>query len=102
MSFQTTISEVTLTNCIFNASGPLSESFKELEIIGKSNSAAIMTKSCTIDARGGNPRPRYKDIEFGSINSMGLPNLGYKKYREFIPLLKKLGKPVVISVSGLS
>ncbi len=102
MSYQTDISGVKFSNCIFNASGPLCESLKELEIIGKSKSAAITTKSCTLEERGGNPRPRYKDIQFGSINSMGLPNLGYKKYLDFVPRLKEFDKPVVISVSGLS
>lgn len=101
MSYQTNISGVKFSNCIFNASGPLCETLRELEIIGNSNTAAITTKSCTLEKRKGNPKPRYKDIEFGSINSMGLPNLGYKKYLEFVPRLKQFGKPVVVSVSGL-
>jgi dihydroorotate dehydrogenase (fumarate) len=32
---------------------------------------------------------------------MGLPNLGFRKYVEFIPQLKKFNKPVIASVSGL-
>ncbi|MDQ7023799.1 MAG: dihydroorotate oxidase [Candidatus Gracilibacteria bacterium] len=46
--------------------------------------------------------PRYVDLEMGSINSMGLPNLGYKKYIEFSEILKqKYNKPVFTSVSGM-
>lgn len=32
---------------------------------------------------------------------MGLPNLGYRAYAEFIPHLKRFGKPVIASVAGL-
>ncbi len=88
-------------HCIFNASGPSCATLEELDIIGKSGAAAIMTKSCTLKPREGNPEPRYTGLPLGSINSMGLPNLGYKKYVEMVPLLKKHGKPVVMSVSGL-
>lgn len=102
-SLKTSIAGVEFDHCIFNAAGPLCVTFDELNMIGESNSAAITTKSCTLEPREGNLEPRYKDIEFGSINSMGLPNLGYKKYCEFVPLLKeKFDKPVVVSVSGLS
>ena len=101
MSYQTKIAGVNFSNCIFNASGPSCETLRELEIIGKSNSGAITTKSCTLEKRRGNPEPRYKDIELGSINSMGLPNLGYKQYLEFIPILKQFKKPIIVSVSGL-
>lgn len=102
MNVKTEIADVKLNNPVFNASGPTCASLEELRIIGNSNASAIMTKSCTLDPREGNPEPRYKDIEFGSINSMGLPNLGYKKYVELVPELKTFDKPVVISVSGLS
>jgi dihydroorotate dehydrogenase (fumarate) len=55
----------------------------------------------TLEPRQGNPEPRYYSFPGGSINSMGLPNLGYKAYAELIPELKKFGKPVVASVAGL-
>ena len=61
-----------------------------------------MTKSCTLASREGNPEPRYSDLPLGSIQSMGLPNLGYKAYLEMLPKLKKLGKAVVVSVSSFS
>ena len=37
----------------------------------------------------------------GSINSMGLPNLGYRAMQELIPELKQFGKPVIASIAGL-
>jgi dihydroorotate dehydrogenase (fumarate) len=73
---------------------------EELEKLGESKACAIMMKSATYLPREGNPEPRYVDLEIGSINSMGLPNLGYKTYIEFSEKLKqKYDKPIFASVS---
>ena len=99
----TEIACVKLETCVFNTAGPADVTLKELEIIGKSKSSAITMKSCTLEQRKGNPEPRYADLEFGSINSMGLPNLGYKAYIKFSKILKeKYKKPVVASISGMT
>src|SRR5207244_13392738 len=84
-----------------NASGALCVTRAELEALGRSRAGAIVTKSMTLEARTGNPEPRYYPFAGGSINSMGLPNLGYRPYAELIPTLKGFGKPVVASVAGL-
>jgi len=99
----TEIAGVKFETCVFNTAGPADVTLKELEIIGKSKSSAITMKSCTLEPRKGNPEPRYADLEFGSINSMGLPNLGYKAYVKFSKILKgKYTKPVVASISGMT
>ncbi|MFT4303161.1 MAG: dihydroorotate oxidase [Candidatus Woesearchaeota archaeon] len=102
MSYKTTIASIDFKNCIFNASGPICSTLDELKNIGKSNSCAILTKSCTLVAREGNPEPRYTAIPGGSINSMGLPNLGYEAYISMIPNLLKFQKPIICSISGMS
>lgn len=84
-----------------NASGALCVTRDELEALGKSGAGAIVTKSMTIESRQGNPTPRYYGFSGGSINSMGLPNLGYKAYAELISDLRRFGKPVIASVAGL-
>ena len=99
----TEIAGVKFETCVFNAAGPADVTLKELEVIGKSKSSAITMKSCTLEPRKGNPEPRYADLEFGSINSMGLPNLGYKAYVKFSKIVKeKYAKPVVASISGMT
>lgn len=103
VNISTNIGGVDLETCIFNTSGPADVRLKELEVIAKSKSSAITMKSCTLEPREGNPEPRYADLEFGSINSMGLPNLGYKAYIKFTKILKeKYKKPVIASISGMS
>ncbi len=96
------IRDIVLSSPVFNAAGPNDVTLSELDIIGRSASSAITMKSCTLDPREGNPEPRYKDLPHGSINSMGLPNLGYQKYIEFSHQLKQYGKPIVASISGMS
>ena len=97
----TTIAGVKFPSCFMNAAGALCVTRDELVALGQSRAGAIVTKSMTVEARQGNPEPRYHGFRDGSINSMGLPNLGYRAYAELIPDLKRFGKPVVASVAGL-
>jgi dihydroorotate dehydrogenase (fumarate) len=101
VDLSTTIAGIKFPSCFMNASGALCVTRDELLALGRSHAGAIVTKSMTVESRQGNPAPRYYGFPGGSINSMGLPNLGYKAYAELIPELKKFGKPVIASVAGL-
>jgi dihydroorotate dehydrogenase (fumarate) len=101
MDLTVTIAGVKFPTCVMNASGALCVTREELTALGRSRAGAIVTKSMTVEAREGNPSPRYFGFPGGSINSMGLPNLGYRAYAELIPELKRFGKPVIASVAGL-
>jgi dihydroorotate dehydrogenase (fumarate) len=103
------IAGVRFSSCLMNAAGARCVTQAELEGLGRSRSGAIVTKSMTLEARQGNPEPRYVPftlgsasgrIPTGSINSMGLPNLGYRAYAGLIPDLRRFGKPVIASVAG--
>lgn len=100
MTLSTTIAGVNFPSCFMNAAGARCVTGEELEALGRSRSGAIVTKSMTLLARQGNPEPRYFSFPTGSINSMGLPNLGYQAYAALIPELKRFGKPVIASVAG--
>lgn len=102
MDLSTTIAGVRFPRCLMNAAGALCVTREELEALGRSRAGAIVTKSMTLEARRGNPEPRYYSFPSGSINSMGLPNLGYLAYAALIPELRKFGKPVVASVAGFA
>lgn len=102
MTTKTKIAGVEFDSYICNASGPIDSTLKELESIAKSDSSAIMMKSCTVEPRRGNQKPRYIRLPLGSIQSMGLPNLGYKEYVKLSAQLKKYNKPLIASVAGLS
>lgn len=91
-----------LKTVLINASGAKDVTLAELETIGESKCSAIVLKSATLEARAGNAEPRYYSNDLGSINSMGLPNLGFREYCRIVPLLKRFGKPIVASVAGFS
>lgn len=57
---------------------------EDLEELKASQAGAYITKSSTLEKREGNPLPRYVDLELGSINSMGLPNLGFDYYLDYV------------------
>lgn len=102
MSTKSTIAGVTLPSAVFNAAGPKDVTFDELKVLAESGSGAVVIKTCTLDPREGNEEPRYCDVPLGSINSMGLPNLGLKAYIEMMPKLKELTKkPIVASLAGM-
>lgn len=86
-----------------NASGPNSVTYEELERIALSSAGAVITKSMTHCPRAGNPEPRLRahlDNRLGSINSMGLPNLGYQAYAKLLPKLKSFKKPIIASIAS--
>ena len=86
-----------------NASGVSCTNTEDLENLLSTNCGAIVTKSCTLEKRLGNPEPRYFDIPFGSINSMGLPNNGIHYYLNFIEQhQQQTNKLQILSVAGLS
>ncbi len=101
MDLSSGIAGVSFPIGLMNASGALCVTQAELEALGESDAGAIVTKSMTPLAREGNPLPRYVAIDGGSINSMGLPNLGYPAYAKLIPELKRFKKPVIASLAGL-
>ncbi len=102
-STKTQIAGVDFGSFVFNASGPKDVTADELQRIAESASAAVVIKSCTLEPRQGNEEPRYTDVPLGSINSMGLPNLGYKAYLQMLPELKKLTmKPIIASLAGMA
>lgn len=92
---------VSLSSCIVNASGAWCSTFEELMDLTKSASGAVLTKSATLYPREGNVEPRYFQWAQGSINSMGLPNLGIDFYLDFIRS-HRVKKPIFLSIAAMS
>lgn len=86
---------------LYNASGVLCRTTAELDAVAASDAGALITKSCTVEAREGNPEPRYFATQLGSINSMGLPNHGYAYYLQYAASFD-YRKPLFVSISGMS
>ncbi|XTW33754.1 dihydroorotate oxidase [Enterococcus faecium] len=106
MSLETTFANHIFANPLINASGVHCMTTQELDELAHSEAGAFITKSCTINERKGNPEPRYFDVPLGSINSMGLPNLGFSYYLEYALAYEKVqenqNQPLFFSIAGMS
>lgn len=96
----TNICGIKLNSCVMNASGCWCTTEQELDELYKSHSGGIVSKSGTINSRMGNNEPRLYIDNSGSINAMGLPNLGYKFYLEYGK--KIIDKPFIQSIHPFS
>lgn len=101
MNLKTEVAGIELNHPIFNASGPRCTTEEELDGLLKSGACAVMTKSCTLEQRDGNPGKRYAEFGDNSINSMGLPNNGYEYYLKVVAKRAYEFKPVFVSISGM-
>ena len=93
---------IKFANPLLNASGVHCRTNTELEELAASAAGSLVTKSCTLAAREGNPEPRYAATPLGSINSMGLPNEGHEYYLAYAKRHNYAAKPLLVSVAGLS
>jgi len=106
----TEIGKLRLPSPLYNASGVWCTTYAELDsVLNNTATGAVVTKSCTLNERAGNPKPRYfddinkEDATSASINSMGLPNYGVEYYLETAQRLENpTHKPFFLSVCGLS
>ena len=83
-SLRTQIAGFSFDNCLMNAAGVACMTVEELEEVRQSGTGSFVTKTATLEARAGNPEPRYCDVPLGSINSMGLPNQGIDYYLDYL------------------
>lgn len=101
-TLQTTFCGHTYANPFMNASGVHCMDVLELDELANSAAGSFVTKSATANAREGNPEPRYVNLDLGSINSMGLPNLGLTYYLDYAikQQASKPDAPFVMSVAS--
>ena len=88
-SLRTQIAVFSFDNCLMNAAGVACMTVEELEEVRQSSAGSFVTKTATLEARAGNPEPRYRDVPLGSINSMGLPNQGIDYYLDYLLSLQE-------------
>lgn len=104
ISTKTKIGNYEFKNCFMNAAGVYCYNREELEKIIDSEAGSFVTKTATLNIREGNPTPRYYDTDLGCINSMGLPNLSFDYYLDYLIELQKTipERTFFFSLVGLS
>ena len=100
---ETKIGNIVLNSPLMNASGVYCRTKEELIKLDETEFVGcVISKSCTLEKRDGNRNPTYWDNGTNlSINSSGLPNLGYKFYTD-TKVTSLIDKPYIVSVSGLT
>jgi dihydroorotate dehydrogenase (fumarate) len=82
-----------------NASGCWATDLVQVERLLKSDLDAVVTKTCTLYPREGNPGTTFFSRDGISVNCKGLPNEGYLYYKKICEdAITKWKKPIILSV----
>jgi len=101
MNLEVKIGKKTLPNPVGVASGTFGYGSEYESLIDLSLLGAIYTKAVTLEPRTGNDIPRIIETPSGIINSIGLANVGIKRFiEEKIPYLKTLPSAIIANVAG--
>ncbi|MBU1870346.1 MAG: dihydroorotate dehydrogenase [Candidatus Omnitrophica bacterium] len=95
------IGRLKLKNPVMVASGTFGYAEEFEDFIDLKKLGAIVSKTVTLECRPGNRVPRTCETPAGMLNSIGLENPGIDKFvKEKLPVLKKSGVPIIVSVSS--
>lgn len=95
------IGSLTLKNPVMPASGTFGPELASLLDINQLG--AIVPKSITLSARGGNQTPRVCETDGGMINSIGIQSKGIEQYiTHILPVYQDYDPPLIASISGES
>jgi dihydroorotate dehydrogenase (NAD+) catalytic subunit len=95
------IGSLKLKNPVMTASGTFGygeeySDFVDLDLLG-----AIVVKGISLEPMEGNPSPRICETPCGMLNSIGLQNVGLKRFlKEKLPYLRKFKTKVIVNILG--
>ncbi len=92
-----------LANPVTTASGTCGYGLEYAPYMDLARLGAFTTKSVTRLERKGNPPPRMAEVSRGTLNAIGLANVGLERFiAEKVPLLSQVGCPILVNVAGSS
>ena len=95
------IGQLTLNNPILTASGTFGYGEEFSLVLNLNRLGGLVTKAVSLEPRAGNPLPRIAETTSGMLNSIGLANVGVKKFiTDKLPFLKSLSTAVIVNVAG--
>lgn len=98
-----TIGGVEFHNRVLVASGTYGYGDDCLDLADVNKLGGVITKSLSMKPRDGNPPPRIVETSSGMLNSIGLANIGVKRFvAEKIPFLKTLTTAVIANIAASS
>ena len=100
-SLAVAIGKLRLQNPMMTASGTCGYANEYGDFTDLSQLGAFVTKAISKTPRKGNESIRVIETRAGMLNAIGLANIGLDAFlRDKIPLLKKMGVPVIVNVPG--
>lgn len=88
-------------NRVLVASGTFGYGDDCRELTDVSRLGGIVTKSLSLKLRDGNPPPRIVETTGGMLNSIGLANIGVKKFiEEKLPFLKTVDTTIIANIAA--
>ncbi len=100
MEISVEIGSMRLTSPLVGASGLFGYGDEYAEMVDLSLFGAITTKTITLEQRHGNPPPRMLDLGFGILNSIGLENIGVRRFVEEVLPRISIPSKLIVSVGG--
>jgi dihydroorotate dehydrogenase (NAD+) catalytic subunit len=100
-SLAVSLGKLRLQNPMMTASGTCGYANEYGDFTDLSKLGAFVTKAISKTPRKGNESIRVIETRAGMLNAIGLANIGLEAFlRDKIPLLKKMGVPVIVNVPG--
>ena len=91
----------TLANPVMGASGTVGYGIELSPYVDLNYYGAIVTKGISAAPRRGNPPPRIIETSAGLLNSIGLENIGARRFiDEIIPRLNEKKTPIIVNIFG--
>lgn len=95
------IAGMELKNRVLVASGTFGYGDDCLDLVDVNQLGGIVTKSLSLQPRDGNPAPRITETASGMLNSIGLANIGVKKFiEEKLPIIKKFDTAIIANIAA--
>jgi len=95
------IGQLSLNNPILTASGTFGYGEEFASVLNLNRLGGLVTKAVSLEPRPGNPFPRIAETTSGMLNSIGLANVGVKKFiQDKLPFLRTLSTAVIVNVAG--
>jgi dihydroorotate dehydrogenase (NAD+) catalytic subunit len=99
MDLTVSIGNLKLKNPVMTASGTFGYGEEYSEFVDLNRLGAIVVKGISLKPLKGNPPPRICETPSGMLNSIGLQNVGLKKFlKEKLPYLGRFNTPVIVNI----
>lgn len=103
MDLNVTIGHLKLKNPVMTASGTFGYGEEYSEFLDLNKLGAVIVKGISLKPMEGNPPPRICETPCGMLNSIGLQNVGLKKFlKEKLPHLRTFDTNIIVNILGNS